>query len=870
MRHRHYLVGTLLAVTGLVGSGLAGTASAENPGNGLLPLLATSINRAALEQMSEDSFLELVAERSNPTGAISPEDMATIDERISSLDTAIKRTAVVDEMVNEAIAAGVPVVNEPISPVPGDGTTDATSSAPLAPTVEIAPEGTPPLGGLLDPTGIDQPGWTFDPDEIYRAVNGDPDQCPSGDYSQSPLPRPGTIFTPTRDTFVLDQPGHLSRFAFGLTEAGDFRVRNNPARGNREEFLVCAHVNSDFNVRLDELNPIITVSDFNGAQLLKTSHASKVADGIDIDLVPYANQAPAYFPTWPRTNPTKIGYAPWAGQVKAWLPSSLLARPGVQIDVQISEDDSFYLGSWGPDFFTGADRTTVHIGSDPVAHDATLTEAAGVWLDANHLVDRDARPDLESQVLPTSIRQQLSDTVNDAVGNPGRYIPVLGGLRMTGFNMPAPFIDLDLKNTGAEDAVLVGEVSARNIHVSLKWGLLQARACNSSADIDVQVKVEAFPRRNPSNPADLDITVKATDVSVWIHNTKSSIYPVKCNFWGGAARGPIERGIEKALRDGINKQIDNGDLLDRALKGVEVASFLKGTIGAPGPGFSVAATGFAHGCTAPCTGNDVALLSPKGLELVTDLKVTDNKVRTWGTNGRRSERRFPLVERGATATSMQTLAIGHADPSGATSTVGLVASDALINQILRSITEGTDRTATKATRITADGLLDIRSNQPFVVNGSGYSFDTEIHPTVAPILLPTASGTGPTIYVPDLRVTLGAVGLLPQTLFSVDAWITMTTTAGAGGPVSVAPTVRVAIHTLKCFDGSFPSNTWNVCAGPSSIPGGLETYLNTTVFPKVATQSIGQFTLPKVAGGTIANFGVRRGTGTLGLYFNVN
>ena len=647
--------------------------------------------------------------------------------------------------------------------------------------------------------------------------------------------RPGTVYLPVTDTFV--GLSSTNREVYHANPTARFQSRT---VGGVEQFLVEANVNTDPSFHIGFFEPEITVSRI-GAGVI----ATYTPNDADVDVLCYSNDAGSVFPT--------------RGYVRAWLPATLLAEPGVQVGVQVTNRPFQHI------LFFGADLTSVHVGPRPLGRGEIVPNSVGLQVDDSVLVDRDNDPrnDVEGALVPrltAGVAYKINTTAPVDVA-PWWLYP-LAHLHIGGSSTTRPVDgDLELVPAAAGDdermlrvTVMPREVRHDGSFVALGTFCTFRHDWYGEAGVDVGVNIDAANARLLHPLARNDSASIST--RRWTIKFPTSLHPL-CHLWGLLARSLMKDDIAKKLKEGLKASFSPGpgSDFDQLLATLDLTTSMQNGISFPN-GNGVAfptdkGEGWMRTC-APrgCQGGDVSLMS-EGLEGALALNTTDRKAPS------NSSVRFPLTYQasGANATA-ETLLRRHVDSNGQPFSIGLLLNNGFINQLLRSVTEGSAGPDPTNPTLAPNGILDLETSVPAL----GWTIRTA--PTVAPaqvatVVDPTDPSRWPLgIAVPDLRLRVNdgsgwgdpaIVGLNLAALVDVRSVTSQT--------IDPSIALRSDTHVLRCH-----SLIWLICASGGLVTtiidgvvtaasNNLDASLTNIVVPDLSTQFfLGGVRLQKVDG----------------------
>lgn len=584
------------------------------------------------------------------------------------------------------------------------------------------------------------------------------------------------------------------------------------------------------------------------------------------------------------------------GYFDGWIPIPP-TEPGFQLIAEVIENDWYFrlggeafeplLTQSGPQFFAGADRSTVHIGQDPVTRSGAITHSVGAFAtispdpgngNPNAVTDTNGLPadDVEAAVagmLESKVVGALSDQLDGVLSN---YYAIT----VWGSNAVRPEADVDLRfvdphtsfpdvadeplgAVGALEALISGEGHA---DVGLQFlgtpcfGLTLDVSFNSTADIwadSAGFGTGILPRFKVDTEPETNLDMPWYD---WL------LTPCVLGFLivAGKAPGSVEDGVNGALEDALGE----GGTITKLMSGLDLDTYLPDltidpiTIGNSSTGGAVirphignldnawcSASGAPPGCT-----NDQSLIGRNGVEVVADASLASNTVQPIGAP---LFARFPNVFSPTVTTKLEDLVVSHRDTNGTAAGLGIVVDPRLINLALRALAQGPSFSTT------TNGLADITD---FALPISGFSVTTR--PEVAPMVLGVTSPQGlnerPTapVVAPDVRVELRTSDANPEPIsYSVAAYTNIGLTFDAAAR-SVKPVFDSPIVDLQVTGGcqvNYESSyflSYGFCgrgtggnggSGITSVTDLLDEIANSIVAPLV-NNSIGSIGLPSLDG----------------------
>ena len=682
--------------------------------------------------------------------------------------------------------------------------------------------------------------------------------------------RPGTIYTPTQDTFAGTTGPNRPVYA------GDLQTRT---VNGVEQFLVEGHL-------IDTLTTDSVLAPIVGSANTQTYTTANI-DLFQLHLflqVPGVAQPLEY---WGGNNTTTTG-AEWhylcyaedaalpqgasitRGYFQAWLPMTNIIdsfsahEPGFQVRSSIA--DGYWVPSGLPyldtncqclvtpmfpySYFFGGDQRSVHVGPQPLAHHDAVTGGVGATLNSGFLVDDNGQGDDDLESLAVGpLTNLINSKIPGADGQDGWVTPAY--YHLNNVNPGQTSVNLSLAQLHAQNNLfqpddeyaLAGDVDLSNIYIDAQtWGA--NGGCYGHFKVDAKVHATAT----------LDIAQTPSAITPDVHFWITDLH-VHDQFWVGLGLCAVnyvisssfaEKKITKAVSEAVLADLPE-HIANLVSSRADMADYINHnvTIGTQGNGFQTGFAAFDHTCVPyGCDGagsGDIGMVS-SGLEIGGDLLVTDRKT----TN---ATRRFPFSYNPSTNQPVSTLIRSHATPAGATYSAAAFASGATMNQLLRSITEGGPGN---------HGILDTS-----MVTGGALN----LRPQVAPIFLKQSiSGKTLGLFIGDLRVDNGGYERLAANL-AVGLDVTYDPSTGALDPSTIGVTdvaAGLSLYTLRCS-----SVLWSVCTGVPQVISSLATELGTNLLPQLTHNTIAQVTLPSVAGMPILWADLQNVDGNLAAFLKV-
>ena len=486
------------------------------------------------------------------------------------------------------------------------------------------------------------------------------------------------------------------------------------------------------------------------------------------------------------------------GYFDGWIPVPH-GEPGFQLITEVVENDyyfrfdgghyDFFLSAAGPQFFAGADRSTIHVGPDPVTGAQPLVHSVGAFATALHdgvtgpnpLTDTNGQPadDVEAPirgVLASKVRGALSDGMS---GDLGQYY----ALTVQGQLQASPTADIDLKYVDPHTAFPditdepVGAAQALEATISGKadadmfMQFLGIPCFGVTMHVDVDVKADIWvdsagpgtginPRARHDTSNNVDLNMPWYD---WLIPN--------CVIMFGLVHADAALKIPSEVDDAIDGALGSGGAITKILQGFDLNSYLP-TISIDPIAIGNTTTGgavvrpvvtnldnawcHASGAPAGCT-VDQDLLGAQGLEVAGDTSLVSSLTQALGGS---FGGRFPNVFSPSLGSTVDNLVTSHRDASGQLAGLGIVIDSRLANIALRHLAQGT------ATGSTTNGLLDIKNYQT-PIDALSVSLRPEVAPLVTavpPDFSPLASRPTVAAVLPDVRLDLKTSPDSPKTI----------------------------------------------------------------------------------------------------------
>ncbi len=697
---------------------------------------------------------------------------------------------------------------------------------------------------------------------------------------------PDQLLTPEHDVYAVLQPGFIGTVfipahltpAGAPTIAGDSGVEFRTGANGQQQMHVrvdIQDVNKGFPVQA--LYPIFHVRPVGGTAATETQVAP-----VDGNIYCYAGDGEG----------TNRGY------FDGWLPVSS-AEPGYQVIAEVVENEFYFrlggphpdllLSAAGPQFFAGADRSTVHIGDAPVTTAQPISHSVGAFASAqpdpgdgspNVLTDQNGVPsdDIESAVsglLEGAVAGGLSDNLSgmlatyillDVWGSPSSRPDVTVDMKYV--DPHTAFPDVTDEPAGASGAIEANIHAEANADIGMQ--VLATPCFGLSLNVKLDAKVDIWadsggndtsivPKYRVSVTPDTDVDMPWYD---WLLPDCIAGY----GLLSWKAPGAVTDGISGKLSDALG----NTGTMTKLLAGFDLNTYLPDlsidpiTIGNTTTGSALmkpvvtnldnawcGASGAPPGCT-----RDQDLLGSNGVSVAADASLVSSLGQALGgpLGGR-----FPNVfapSRGAA--SVDNLVTSHRDAGGTVSGLGVVVDPRLVNLALRALAQGTP------SGTTTNGLIDIKGYQTPID-----AFSVSLRPEVAPIMLGNTSAFGqgtssPTVRAaaPDVRLDLKTSPTDQKSIrysvaATVDAGAHFDPPTGALAPTLDSPIVDIqttggcqvnyttsyATSYLFCGRGSGGNGGNDI----SSVTDILDLIANSVVGP-VVTDAVGSIGLPSLDG----------------------
>lgn len=672
------------------------------------------------------------------------------------------------------------------------------------------------------------------------------------------------IYTPTQGTYTNTVDTSAPHPSELTVASGELETRLDPTDSRILQFKVEAHLLSPV------VHPILGTyfwpTDFRGHIVVEQ----------------LGKPALSYFPNSPHTEFRTLCYKddlgssnPARGYVEAWIPMNEpetpkgdIGEPGFQ--VRFESVDNFWdpNAGWYPTIFYGADQVTVLQTKSgvPLGHDDPLASGSlALRVSDGLLTDDDGNTanDLES-----ALRAQVTPAVGNALESlqgAHQFVPVVNSwFWINDVDANGYSLDLSLKPVApSEDEFsLNAAFELTDLFVKAMYGL-GPNTCYLKMKIKGKVEV-AGTVDIASNPQALKVntTVAVSGVDfydsvAWGINLMTGLPSLACFLpyltQTKFARGWIEKSGTEKLQGLLDEKL--AQPLDLNLDDVLAPGI---TLPGNANGVDFGFAGFVPSCPPlGCQGGDV-LIDRYGVAALGALSAHDKKPAG-------ISKRFPNVFDPTIGSAMADAYTSPITPGGQRYRFGAFVTPALINQLLRSLTEG-------GQGYPPSGMLDLST-----VIGSTH---LTIRPTLPPMFVNQkyAADQPPfTIFVPDLRISDGSNLLAVNVAIGFDVTVDAQTH-------KLTPSLQVLadFDTLKCGQSSAfvfsyalcASSSWSGGAPPAlpSVPDAM-TWVVNTVIPPLLQNSIGQVEIPPAVGFdllSLGNIGAANADGVLAVYLGMN
>lgn len=489
------------------------------------------------------------------------------------------------------------------------------------------------------------------------------------------------------------------------------------------------------------------------------------------------------------------------------------SEPGFQLITEVVENDFYFrfggpsfdllLSADGPQYFAGADRSTIHIGDAPLTDAAPLDHSVGAFATAfqdpggapNVLTEQNGVPadDLEAAIagmLESKVTGALSDELSGILSN--YYAITVWG---NPAERPEAEVDIRWVDPHTRFPGITGEVPGRS-------GAVEA-AIHATAKADIGMQVLGTPCTGLTLDVELDSVADVwadsagpdtgivprfevstdpdTDVDMPWYDWPLANCVIGYGILSAKSDGKVSDGVDGALDDALG---EDGSIT-KLLQGFDLNDYLPDLVIDP---ISIGSSTTGGAVMKPVVTNldnawcraigpagcsvDQDLLGTNGLEVAADATMVSSLAQALGgpLGGR-----FPNVFAPSRTSTVDDLVTTHTDNTGQFAGLGVVVDPRLVNLALRALVQGT------ATGTTTNGLIDIRD---FELPISGFSIS--LRPEVAPMMTantglsggPAAPASSPTVraVAPDVRLDLRTA---PDDLSSIRYSVAATVNAGA-------------------------------------------------------------------------------------------
>ncbi len=534
------------------------------------------------------------------------------------------------------------------------------------------------------------------------------------------------------------------------------------------------------------------------------------------------------------------------GYFEAWVPIPR-GQPGFQVIVEVAENDYYFatqpvfpkdlLAISGPQFWAGADRSTVHVGASSVTSAQPIPRSIGAFASAttdpgdgtqNVLTDTNGEPsdDLE-QPIRRLINETVSSSVTGALANDLFEVACCGldllSVQATLDEQIASTTDVRMVDPSAEPELagqpISGEIAGAfravradidvGADVGVNTSMLGVSCYNFlSARVDASVDAWAWAD-SPGNENGFDLRLLTqTDSEVdmdlerlgWLNP-----FCVLSRTIGPAFYGEVDSALQDAVATSLVVDPDQCDVnrtvlsspydsnaalicpkafadpkegtLGRLLFGFDLNAYLPGVANLK-PLVTNIDNAWCRASNGPagCT-PDQSLIGKGGVEVTADATIFGSLSDAFGSN---LQGRFRNVYAPPLYASIEDVVVTHSDGDGQRAGIGLVVDPRQINLALRHLAQGS------GTSRTTDGLLDLED----IAIGSG---SLSIRPEVAPMVLGLPQPDP--IPSPDPGGTPGAPTIPGRALMPVvlaDMRLDVVTAPGTQ-PIELAAAVRADV-----------------------------------------------------------------------------
>jgi hypothetical protein len=707
------------------------------------------------------------------------EHRASVEELIGGFATPEGRKLVAERLREAAVGAdrGLPTRVETIDPAEiGIGTGDVRTAAPNP---------TPP------PERDGRPADAADTSYVVDSTSG-PCAAPHGvgdvPIQQAP-DRGGALLTPQHDVYTVPSPSD-SPFVVGpLVPTGQEPIpgqgpgvtfRGALAGAGVQQMLVRVHLEDPKGYGPAALMPIIRIRPIGGS----------AAD--EYEVVPYQSSERPYVrdARWYCYAGDESDAARTRGYFEGWIPVPR-NQPGFQVIVEVVENDYWFatqpvfprdvLATPGPQYFAGADRSTIHVGAPAVTSAQPIDRSIGAFASAvedrggntpNVLTDTNNQPadDLEQPIrrlIRETIRQKLDEKLADDLASfsvAGLDIVYVQAVKNAPIEVTTDLRLVDPTTDPRISGSISGEIPgafralAADIDVEADLTLntsFLGVACHGFLKARVDASVDAWVwADSTANSTGMDLRLLSrndSDVNLdleglgWFNPTCVLSRAIGPFFYGS-----VDTGIREGIAGGLVADPDNcaDNLVLLPQPGSSMAGFdwrfscpqfdetKLGTLGELLHGFdlnaylpSVAnlkpvvtdidnAWCRATGAPAGCD-PDMSVIGTRGIEVTADATVLGSLGDAFGAP---LQGRFRNVYAPPTYSKIEDVVVSHRDMDGSAQGIGLVVDPRTINLALRHLAQGSSTTRT------TNGLFDIADVELGPLSVS-------VRPEVAPIML---------------------------------------------------------------------------------------------------------------------------------------
>jgi hypothetical protein len=558
--------------------------------------------------------------------------------------------------------------------------------------------------------------------------------------------QPGQILTPQHDVFTRATSGIAVGQAGPIVLAG---VEPIPGQGPGIELRSAGFNAQEMHVRVDledpkhfgpaALYPLLNIKPIGGTSA--DEYRATVTSGTIYCYAGDTRTDRGYFDGWVRIPRTE---------------------PGFQLIAEVVENDAYFalhypssspslnphydaaLTSTGPQYWAGADRSTVHVGADPLTRVDGLQKSVGMFVSGvpdpgdgtpNALTDTNgsSTDDIEAPIrglITSTIKQKVSDAL---AGDLLQWYV----LTLQGWLTQPVDANVDLKFTTPQDGFSVGDEpvgatgalqmnASLTVHAGLYAQLAGVPCFGMTATVTGSAKGNAWadstglgtgiePRLKYDLTTDVDIDMPYLD---WLDPTC-----VLARLTSAAHVG--EWQIESQVEDGLDGILGNDGSVTKLLRNLELNQYLP-TVSLGSATIKPVVTNIdnswcsAAGAPAGCTG-DQDLIGKDGVGVVADTTMVSSLGQAIGGS---LDGRFRNVFSPTTQSTVSDLTTSHRDANQQRTALGVVVDPRLVNLALRHLVQGSSTTRT------TNGLLDV-SGATLPV--AGWSLTT--HPEVAPLML---------------------------------------------------------------------------------------------------------------------------------------